>query len=461
MKTVKKRKSGKDIKALDKSANLSKRMKNSFICTKERAEETQNPRHASPADYAGDKMQNTAQGVAQETVHHLPNPLKKARENIRRAKRHFQGNNNKKIRQQKKYTVKKNNATNKTPAKANPAQDSKTANPAPKSSVSRPSYLNKGVRAHKNAGNSVKPLDKSAKTVKSTAKKLKNTSKRTIKTVNKSVKTAEKTAKQSVTAVQKTVKTAQQTAQVLAKAAKIAAKAAQAASKATVAAAKAAAKAAIVVTKAILSAIQALVAAIAAGGWVVVVVILVICLIAIIIGSVFSIFFSDEPDSVTGMSLTSVIMEINAEYAGKIDDIISENSHDILEISGEQAVWKQTLAVYAIKIVTDPVNPMEAATMNNEKAAILRTVFWNMTDISYILETMEIEEDLLDDDGIPTGERVIIEKVMLRITITHKTLVDITAQYGFTDEQKEWLAELLKPEYDNLWNALREWHNLS
>ena len=77
-----------------------------------------------------------------------------------------------------------------------------------------------------------------------------------------------------------------------------------------------------------------------------------------------------------------------------------------------------------------------------------------MNIISHEMETVEIEEDVLDDDGQPTGETVIVEKNLLRITVTHKTFGEIIVQYGFTDEQKEWLLELLKPEYDTLWNAL-------
>ena len=30
----------------------------------------------------------------------------------------------------------------------------------------------------------------------------------------------------------------------------------------------------------------------------------------------------------------------------------------------------------------------------------------------------------------------------------------MAVQYGFNDEQKEWLEELLKPEYNSLWDAL-------
>ena len=69
-----------------------------------------------------------------------------------------------------------------------------------------------------------------------------------------------------------------------------------------------------------LAATKALVAAIAAGGWVAVAVIVVICLIALICGSVFGIFFSGE-DSGTGMSMQTAVQEINADYDAKMEAV--------------------------------------------------------------------------------------------------------------------------------------------
>jgi hypothetical protein len=90
MKTIKTRSRVKDIKLLDKSVNLGRRMKNSLVQVKERAEETQSPSNDSPTDYASSNIESTAQGVAREGVHILKNPWQKARENWNRAKGHFQ-----------------------------------------------------------------------------------------------------------------------------------------------------------------------------------------------------------------------------------------------------------------------------------------------------------------------------------------------------------------------------------
>ena len=95
--------------------------------------------------------------------------------------------------------------------------------------------------------------------------------------------------------------------------------AARAAAKAAVVTVKAIAKATALAIKAIIAGTKALIAAIAAGGWVAVLVIIVICLIGMILGSVFGIFFSDE-DSGTGMSMQTVVQEINTEYDTKLQE---------------------------------------------------------------------------------------------------------------------------------------------
>ena len=86
-----------------------------------------------------------------------------------------------------------------------------------------------------------------------------------------------------------------------------------------------------------LAATKALVAAIAAGGWVAVAVIVVICLIALICGSVFGIFFSGE-DSGTGMSMQTAVQEINADYDAKMEAEKNSVAYDNMEISGGRAV---------------------------------------------------------------------------------------------------------------------------
>lgn len=56
MPNIKTKTTVKDIKVLDKGAELSKNMKNAFVRTKDKAEETQQSTHDTPHAYATDKI---------------------------------------------------------------------------------------------------------------------------------------------------------------------------------------------------------------------------------------------------------------------------------------------------------------------------------------------------------------------------------------------------------------------
>ena len=302
----------------------------------------------------------------------------------------------------------------------------------------------------------IKAVEQTEKTIKQSAR---SAGKKTIKTAGKgTAKAAQRSVKTTKTAIkttQQAAKAAQKTAQATVKASQKAAQAAKATVKATVAGVKAAVKATIAAVKAIIAATKALVAAIAAGGWVAVAVIVVICLIALICGSVFGIFFSGE-DSGTGMSMQTAVQEINADYDAKMEAEKNSVAYDNMEISGGRAVWKDVLAVYAVKTNTDKDNPQEVATMDESKKQILSDIFWEMNSISSRSESHSETEITETDDG--NGNIVQTEttvtKTTLYITASHLTVDEMADLYGFDAEQREYLAELLKDENNSLWAAV-------
>jgi len=185
------------------------------------------------------------------------------------------------------------------------------------------------------------------------------------------------------------------------------------------------------------------------------VVIIVICLIALLLGSVFGIFFSGE-DSGTGMSMQTVVREINTEYDTKLQAEKDAVSYDVLEMSGSRVVWKDVLAVYAVKTNTDQDNPQEVATMDDSKKQILTEIFWEMNQISSRTESKTETQITETDDGhgnIVQTETTVTQ-TYLYITVSHKTVDEMAAQYGFNQEQKDYFAELLKDENNSMWSAV-------
>lgn len=289
---------------------------------------------------------------------------------------------------------------------------------------------------------------------KGTVKSAQRTVKTAQRTAKGTVKTAQHTSKTAIKTADHTAKAAQKTAQATAKAAKMTAHAARATAKTAAATAKAAAKGVSATVKAMIASVKALVTAIAAGGWVAILAIVIICLIGLIVGSCFGIFFSGE-DSGTGQTMPTVVREINQEYEGKLDEIKNGTAHDTLEMSGSRAVWPEVLAIYAVKTTTDPDNPQEVATMDDGKKELLKEIFWAMNEISSRTETATTTQTVETDDGAGNiiEEEIEVTTTTLYITVTHKTADEMADAYNFTADQRAQLAELLAEENRSMWSS--------
>lgn len=411
------------IKTINKSAVAAERMKSAFIQTKEKAEHSTHAQENSAEEYASNRIEGGADRITHEAARQFDKQGRKGfeatKKNLSRAKEGIRSFKEKRAAQ---------------------------------------SLEKQGIRTTRNKG--VKVAEQTQKTVKQSArstgkKTIKALGKGTAKSAGKTVKTAERTAKTTVKTAQRTAKAAQRTAQATVRTAQRAAQAARVAARAAVVTVKAIAKATALAIKAIIAGTKALIAAIAAGGWVAVLVIIVICLIGLLLSSVFGIFFSGE-DSGTGMSMQTVVQEINTEYDTKLQEEKNSASYDVLEMSGSRAVWKEVLAVYSVKTNTDEDNPQEVATMDESKKQLLKDIFWEMNQISSRTETKTETVITETDDGhgnIVETESTVTQ-TYLYITVSHKTVDEMAAQYGFSEEQKGYLAELLADENNSLWSAV-------
>ena len=302
-----------------------------------------------------------------------------------------------------------------------------------------------------------RPAQAMGQTAKATGRGAKGTIKsaqRTVKTAQRTAKGTVKTSKTAIKTADHTAKAAQKTAQATAKAAKMTAHAARATAKTAATTAKAAAKGVSATVKAMIASVKALVAAIAAGGWVAILAVVIICLIGLIVGSCFGIFFSGE-DNGTGQIMPAVVREINQEYEGKLDEIKNGAAHDVLEMSGSRAVWPEVLAIYAVKTTTDPDNPQEVATMDDSKKELLKEIFWAINKISHRSDTATTTQTVEIDDGAGNiiEEEVEVTTTTLYITVTHKTTDEMADAYNFTADQRAQLAELLAEENRSMWSS--------
>lgn len=400
MNDIKTKGNAKDIRVLDKSADLASRMKRGLIKSKDTAKNLKDDGKESSEEYAQDNIMYTAEDVTRKTAQATKNTVKKSYDGGKRAVRE--------------------------------------------------------IKEKRRSADSIKQTAKS--TGKATAKTLKRNIKTAGESAKKSIKTAERTSRTTIKTAKQAEKTAKQTAKAAKKSAQMAAKksaeAAKAAAKGAVKTVKVAVRVTIAAVKATIAAVKGLVAAIAAGGWVAVVIILVITMVALIVGSGFGLFYSGGGHSESGLDMQTAITEINNEYLNKIEEIKSSNEHDVLEMSGSRAVWTDVLAVYSAKIACDPENPQEVATMDSGKLDMLKEIFWDMNVIDYRTETLDDTVITETDDGngnISETEET-QERVHLYITVSHKAVEEMASEYGFTDEQNSQLSELLDERNKGLWD---------
>ena len=483
------------MKTVDRAADLGERMKKALVRTADQAQNLTDDGQVTPSEYAGDKLQYGMEDIASEAGHIVVDTGKGAYRTGKSAIQKFREKRRAEAEQrrqeleneppdtpvdepadpvtpdqpgpatppespveeeivtpsgsqQRKTRLGKSPTGDGPKGKLNPAKDGADA-------IQKEQQI-KGPARRRNS--SIKTLQKTERTIKQTSRTAEQSAKtleRSVKGTQKAVKTAEQSSKVAIKTAQETAKAAQKSAQAAAKAAEKAVQIARATAKAAAAAAKAAAKACVAAVKAIIAAVKELVAAIAAGGWVAVVVIIVIMLVALIVGSCFGIFFSSE-DTGSPMTMKSVVQEINMDYQSSLDTIRNMTVHDKMETSGARAVWPEVLAIYAVKVNTDPNNPQDVASMDDAKKAMLKEIFWAMNQINSRVETTE--ETVLIESVDEEGNIVVTETTetvtTLYITVTHKTATTMAYEYGFTEEQKQMLNELLQDENASMWAAV-------
>ena len=212
------------------------------------------------------------------------------------------------------------------------------------------------------------------------------------------------------------------------------------------------------VEKAAVSAVKSIGALLGSSAGLVAVLLAVIVLAAGLLLSPLGIFFSGDADG--DVTLQQVMTELNTAFADRITEIENANAHDDLRQDGQRPLWKDILTVYAVKTTTDSENPLDAVSMDEEHAEVLRTIFWDMTVIEFTTETYTEEitvevptEDSTDEDGM-VEETQTVERTRLIISVSGKTAQQMAEEYGFDEKQLGYVTELLSDEYSDLWASL-------
>lgn len=263
---------------------------------------------------------------------------------------------------------------------------------------------------------------------------------------------------------------------------------------ATERAAQKAAEAIMAGLKTMWAATHALMLAIEAGGAITVLVVVIVCMIALVIGSGFGIFFAAESAG-NGMSLADAIAQLNGEYQNQLEEIENSYNHDRIEIisnDGNYAIaWQDVLAVFAAR-TSGAEDGVPVAYLDEANLGRLRKILWDMNEITWRVETQthEVEDALVVDtfaDAAPEtavkvddaqesgsdaeafadsadtansyenedgpGATTVTETVLI-LTLHHKTTEEMRTEYAFNDRQNKYLTLLSAEEVTSLWADL-------
>ena len=173
----------------------------------------------------------------------------------------------------------------------------------------------------------------------------------------------------------------------------------------------------------------------AGGGAVVLVLFLTVILVAAIVASPFGILFSNESREAGVVPISAAVAQVNYEFNERLETLQTADDYDSISVDGQAADWIEVLAVFAVKVAGADVDAADVATMDADRIARLKAVFWDMTTIAHRIEVIH-HPGSGDDDGWTERN--------LYITITAKTAEEMKTEYHFNRNQIAALDELLE-----------------
>lgn len=187
--------------------------------------------------------------------------------------------------------------------------------------------------------------------------------------------------------------------------------------------------------RAMAAAARNLLASLAAGGSVCVLLVVVLCLVGLLAASPFGILFAGE--SGTGsVPVSAAVAQVNYDLNARLESLQS-GSYDEIKIIGQPPEWADILAVFAVYVAGGD-DPVDVATMDADRIARLKAVFWDMTALDSAVTTIR-HPDSDPNDSVDDS----YSETLLTITISAKTVEEMAVTYGFHQEQLDTLEELL------------------
>ena len=177
----------------------------------------------------------------------------------------------------------------------------------------------------------------------------------------------------------------------------------------------------------------------AGGGLALFLVLLVVIMIGAIAASPFGILLSEENTTPDTVPVAAAVAQVQDDLNTQLSAIQTADSYNNITLVGATSDWADILAVFAVKVAgADSPDAADVVTIDADRIARLKNVFWDMCSITSHVETTDHPDSDPDDEVDDSWT----EKD-LTITITAKTASDMASAYGFSAHQISALDELL------------------
>ena len=203
--------------------------------------------------------------------------------------------------------------------------------------------------------------------------------------------------------------------------------------------ARAAAAAAKKLVEAAAKAVKELISALSSlgGGTALFVVFSIVIVAGAFLASPLGILFADEQQADNTVPLAAAVAEIQGEYHSELERLQSGDFSSV-QIVGQAPDWCEVVAVFASK-TAGAEDGVDVFTLDEERIALLRQVFWDMCEIETATQTVFVPDSDPDDDVDDSRT-----ETALTITIIAKTAEQMRLQYNFSKYQNDALDILLE-----------------
>ena len=144
-------------------------------------------------------------------------------------------------------------------------------------------------------------------------------------------------------------------------------------------------------------------------------VILLICLIALVAGSAYGIFFAAEPPDENAISVQEAVEQLTEEYRDRLEEIENSVEYDRQEIEsndGSYAIARQDVLAVFVSQTAGDANGTTVAYLDEDNVARLRTVLWDMNELDWRTESQTSEVEQTNEEG-ETETTTITETVLI------------------------------------------------